>query len=138
MKVTLYGRNPDVQRTTFDYPQSVFPFSKTARERTFLTLPAAANRIFGNPDLRMLDGDDVTVQLDPTSTYEYTGRWKGIGGLGDTASIKVPFKDKHELIYKADTTIIDLMRDNPAMSGLVLLCAAAAFIGGERIIAKFF
>lgn len=78
--IDLYGRNPDTLATAFDYPRSVIPMAKAPP--LYLTLPAAASRIFGRTNLRMHEADDNTVALDPRSTYERTERWRGLGGLG--------------------------------------------------------
>lgn len=84
--IELYGRNPDTLATAFDYPRSVIPMAKAPP--LYLTLPAAASRIFGRTNLRMHEADDNTVALDPRSTYERTERWRGLGGLGSLGGKK--------------------------------------------------
>lgn len=75
----LYGRSGD-PAANFAYPGTQMPL--TYGPRLYLTLPAEANRIFGDPNIHITELDHTVVALDPSSVYERTMRWKGMGGLG--------------------------------------------------------
>lgn len=113
--VSLYGRNPEVLETTFDYPSTSLPLRRAGP--TYIKLPAAASRVFGNPGLRMSDGDDNVVALDPSSVYEYTQRWKGLGGVGGPGDeVKTddrPWKDRHPLQYSFMDNAVGLAKEQP-------------------------
>lgn len=118
--VSLYGRNPEVLETTFDYPSTSLPLRRAGP--TYVKLPAAASRVFGNPGLRMSDGDDNVVALDPSSVYEYTQRWKGLGGMGDTEAKKDTrtWGEKHPLQKSFVENVIDLAKEQPALTGMIV------------------
>lgn len=119
--VSLYGRNPEVLETTFDYPSTSLPLRRAGP--TYVKLPAAASRVFGNPGLRMSDGDDNVVALDPSSVYEYTQRWKGLGGVGDAEAKKDArtWGEKHPLQKSFVENVIDLADEQPWLTGIILV-----------------
>ncbi len=121
----LYGRNPDTLDTAFDYPQPVMPLKRAPK--TYLQLPAAANRIFGNPSLRVADGDDLVVALDPSSTYERTQRWKGIGGIGEQPP---------GLLRQGGSEFLDLAKNNPGMMTVGLICVTVAALMGMKVFGR--
>lgn len=146
--IDLYGRSMD-PRATFEYPSTTLPLPRAPK--LFLTLPAAANRIFGEPSQRMVSIDETRVQLDPTSIYEYTERNKGLGGLGGLGNAKTPdeifaekklakerFKELHPELTKTPGIVTDLMSGNPWVAGGIILAAVAALMTGVKAFSSIF
>lgn len=130
----LYGRNPDTLETAFDYPQPVMPLKRAPK--TYLQLPAAANRIFGNPSLRVADGDDLVVALDPSSTYERTQRWKGIGGIGGGPVPPTSWKDAHPLQYSFMDNAIDLAKEQPWLTFAMMVMGTTLLLRMTGVFGK--
>jgi hypothetical protein len=123
----LYGRNPDTIETAFDYPQPVMPLKRAPK--TYLQLPAAANRIFGNPSLRVADGDDLVVALDPSSVYERTQRWKGIGGVSEQPA-------GPSVVRRFSNEYLDFAKDNPTAMTIGIVALTLIALGGMKVLGR--
>lgn len=141
----LYGRNPN-PRATFGYPSNVMPLPRGPK--LFVQLPSGANRIFGVPSQRMVMEEETRVQLDPTSTFEYTQKNHGLGGLGvaktdeqifaEKKAAKARFAELHPELVKAPGIVTELMSGNKWVAGGIILFAAAALMGGLRVFTTVF
>jgi hypothetical protein len=141
----LYGRSMD-PRATFGYPSTVMPLPRGPK--LFVQLPAAANRIFGTPSQKMVMEEETRVQLDPTSTFEYTQRNHGLGGLGDGMNAAKTFADKmkakeefkqlHPELVKTPGIVTNLMEGNKWVAGGIILVAAAGLMAFTRVFTTIF
>ena len=82
--VDLYGRNPDVEDTTFTYPYPLtWDMPKQAPPgAVFFFKPAQSSPVFGVEPDDTPNAEDTTVMLDPTNVY-----YQKMTGIGDLPGV---------------------------------------------------
>ena len=75
------------------------------------------------------------MALDPSSVYERTQRWKGIGGVGsDTAPSS--WKDKHPLQYSFMDNAIDLAKEQPWLTFAMMVMGTTLILRMTGVFGK--
>jgi len=81
--VDLYGRNPEIERTSFAYPYPLMSDTPPLRDAVTFFKPPESNPVFGVVQDFGPDADDTVALVDPTNSRYTSNRERGtLMGLG--------------------------------------------------------